>query len=259
MLYRFGCRCAKSIVRTAVLTIAIAGGLTTASARADALLPNAAAPAAANDAPPAIARFVPVARAAWPASPCAGREQIQVLTVQQLRQLVGDTGLNAPGAAADPQTCTVIFPSDQLHDDDPMDLCAEVVHEFGHLALGDEYFAKTNPSDPAHSPNRRSVMYFDGGEEPFAPCSEAVGRNELAQDAGFAVIDESSIPLDPTSTDCRAVSRSAAICIDRTGIRARVTVVGSRWEFRQLRRQPRARTTKTAPRRVGAGRRHRGR
>jgi hypothetical protein len=35
---------------------------------------------------------------------------------------------------------------------DPVGYCNVIVHENGHLVLGSEYFAATNPADPAHAP-----------------------------------------------------------------------------------------------------------
>lgn len=38
------------------------------------------------------------------------------------------------------------------------DYCLIELHEWGHLVLGDVYFAASNPLDPAHSPNPHSLM-----------------------------------------------------------------------------------------------------
>jgi hypothetical protein len=37
-------------------------------------------------------------------------------------------------------------------------LCVTMVHEHGHLILGPDYFAQSNPDDPAHSPDPNNVM-----------------------------------------------------------------------------------------------------
>ena len=79
-----------------------------------------------------LAQFLPIARAAWPGSPCAGREQVR---------LSGDTALRAvapaiagPGEAldgmAEPMTCQVWLSSAM----DARTFCTVLVHEFGHLA-----------------------------------------------------------------------------------------------------------------------------
>lgn len=48
-------------------------------------------------------------------------------------------------------------------------LCETLVHEYGHLVLGPNYFAAVNPADPAHSPDPHSIM---AATEPthFPPC-----------------------------------------------------------------------------------------
>jgi hypothetical protein len=79
-----------------------------------------------------LARFLPIARAAWPDSPCAGRELVH---------LAGDTALRAEapfiagaheglnGMAA-PETCEVWLSSAMS----AQTFCTVLVHEFGHLA-----------------------------------------------------------------------------------------------------------------------------
>jgi hypothetical protein len=92
---------------------------------------HASAQAPAGDAA-RLAQFLPIARAAWPGSPCAGREQVR---------LSGDTALRAvapaiagPGEAldgmAEPMTCQVWLSSAM----DARTFCTVLVHEFGHLA-----------------------------------------------------------------------------------------------------------------------------
>lgn len=55
--------------------------------------------------------------------------------------------------------------------------CATTVHEYGHLVLGPTYFAATNPSNPAHSPDPNNIMYSGGiipppqCQPPAAPAS----------------------------------------------------------------------------------------
>ena len=88
--------------------------------------------------PARLAQYLPIARAAWPGSPCAGREQVH---------LGGDVALRAaapavagPGEAlngmATPQTCEVWLSARM----DARTFCAVLVHEFGHLA-GREHVA----------------------------------------------------------------------------------------------------------------------
>jgi hypothetical protein len=79
-----------------------------------------------------LAQFLPIARAAWPGSPCAGREAVH---------LDGDAALRAqapaiagPGEAlngmAEPETCEVWLSSTMT----ARTFCTVLVHEFGHLA-----------------------------------------------------------------------------------------------------------------------------
>ncbi len=64
----------------------------------------------------------------------------------------------APGS---PQDCTVVFNVNSGVDWEgwPDYFCRTYVHEFGHLVLGADYFASSNPSNPGHSPDPNSVMY----------------------------------------------------------------------------------------------------
>ncbi len=68
-------------------------------------------------------------------------------------------------ANANPATCTITFSTTQ--DWEPAFLCLVYVHEFGHLVLGVNYFATTNPEDPAHSPDHNSVMFGGIRTSPF--------------------------------------------------------------------------------------------
>jgi hypothetical protein len=105
-----------------------------------------------------LAQFLPIARAAWPGSPCAGRETVH---------LAGDTALRAqapaiagPGEAlngmAEPQTCEVWLSSTMTE----RTFCTVLVHELGHLA-GREHTA--TPGDVMNG----------AGDLDYAPCDEA--------------------------------------------------------------------------------------
>lgn len=39
------------------------------------------------------------------------------------------------------------------------ELCRVLAHEWGHNVLGEDYFAASNPDDPAHSPDMGNLMY----------------------------------------------------------------------------------------------------
>jgi Matrixin len=89
-----------------------------------------------------LQQFLPIARAAWPGSPCAGRENVH---------LAGDPALRAqapaiagPGESlngmAEPDSCEVWLASGMT----ARTFCAVLVHELGHLA-GREH--TTTPGD----------------------------------------------------------------------------------------------------------------
>jgi hypothetical protein len=128
-----------------VTTLIAACALATAPASAQAPAGDAAR----------LAQFLPIARAAWPGSPCAGREQVH---------RSGDTALRAaapaiagPGEAlngmAEPQSCQVWLSSAM----EARTFCTVLVHEFGHLA-GREHTAR--PGDVMNG----------AGDLDHAPC-----------------------------------------------------------------------------------------
>jgi hypothetical protein len=86
-----------------------------------------------DDDPGRLAAFLPMARAAWPGSPCAGREVIHLTGDAALRAqapaLTGHAGDVLDGMAA-PQTCEVWLASGMT----ASTFCAVLVHELGHLA-----------------------------------------------------------------------------------------------------------------------------
>jgi hypothetical protein len=77
-------------------------------------------------------RFLPIARAAWPGSPCAGREDVHVAGDAALRALT--PAVAGPGESlngmAEPDTCEVWLASGMS----TRTFCAVLVHELGHLA-----------------------------------------------------------------------------------------------------------------------------
>jgi hypothetical protein len=86
-----------------------------------------------DDDPGRLAAFLPLARAAWPGSPCAGREVVHLAGDAALRahslELTGHTGDVLNGMAA-PETCEIWLTSDMT----ARTFCTVLVHEFGHLA-----------------------------------------------------------------------------------------------------------------------------
>jgi hypothetical protein len=138
---------------------------------AGALAPPAHPQAAASAADAArLARFLPIARAAWPGSPCAGREVVHVAGDDALRAQA--SALAGPGEALDgmaaPETCDVWLASG-LADDT---FCTVLVHELGHLA------------GRGHTTAPGDVMNGDGDID-YRPCDEATAPStaEMVQAA----------------------------------------------------------------------------
>lgn len=93
------------------------------------------APALAQAPPSDTARlqqFLPIARAAWPGSPCAGRESVHVggdLALRTQAPAIAGPGESLNGMAR-PATCEVWLASGMT----ARTFCAVLVHELGHLA-----------------------------------------------------------------------------------------------------------------------------
>src|SRR6185312_12576684 len=103
-----------------ILTLIAACGTTTAAAFAQAPATDSAR----------LARFLPIARAAWPGSPCAGRENVHLggdLALRAAAPAVAGPG-ESLNAMAEPQTCEVWLASELS----ARTFCTVLVHEFGH-------------------------------------------------------------------------------------------------------------------------------
>jgi hypothetical protein len=105
-----------------------------------------------------LQRFLPIARAAWPGSPCAGREQVHLSGDGALRAQA--PALAGPGEAlngmAGPATCEVWLASTMS----ARTFCTVLVHELGHLA------------GRGHTTIPGDVMNGDGDID-YAPCDRA--------------------------------------------------------------------------------------
>jgi hypothetical protein len=177
-----------------------------------ALVVIGAAPAAAHWAPPPLtpegrlAYFLPVARAAWPNSPCAGRETVHLhANIDTMDYSSYGYGSYDPAAYALIDSCTV-----EISDRAPADAinwCSELVHEFGHLALG-----------PDHSDDPASIM-FGGHLNVWEPCVIAASPPRPAPTAKNYVREMlpapatswrvTCTPMHDAHPRCRATRRSA--------------------------------------------------
>jgi hypothetical protein len=107
-----------------------------------------------------LAQFLPLARAAWPGSPCAGREAIHLhadgALAAEAPVLTGNFHDALDGMAA-PSTCEVWVSSGLSAGK----FCTVLVHELGHLA------------GRPHADTPGDVMNGNGDID-FEPCDEAV-------------------------------------------------------------------------------------
>ena len=94
-----------------------------------------ASPALAEAPPSDTARlqqFLPIARAAWPSSPCAGRESVHLggdLALRAQAPAIAGPGESLNGMA-EPDTCEVWLATGMT----ARTFCTVLVHELGHLA-----------------------------------------------------------------------------------------------------------------------------
>jgi matrixin len=134
------------------LTLIAACGVSTAHATAQ----------PANDSA-RLTRFLPIARAAWPGSPCAGREVVHLTGDDVLRAAA--PAVAGPGEAlngmAEPQTCEVWLASAMSS----RTFCTVLVHELGHLAGRD------------HTATPGDIMN-GAGDIDWAPCDRATDSPE---------------------------------------------------------------------------------
>jgi hypothetical protein len=110
-----------------------------------------------------LQRFLPIARAAWPGSPCAGRENVHLSSDAALRAQA--PALAGPGeeldGMAEPDTCEVWLAGDLT----ARTFCTVLVHELGHLA-GREHTA--TPGDVMNGAGDLDWPACDAATEPSA-------------------------------------------------------------------------------------------
>jgi hypothetical protein len=163
-------------------------------------------PARAGTAPPAddagrLARFLPIARAAWPDSPCAEREVVHLASDVELRTeapAIAGPGEALNGMAA-PATCE-IWLATGLSD---YTFCTVLVHELGHLA------------GHAHTTISGDVMN-GSGDIAYAPCESraAPSPTDTLKDELRSVLPA---PRATWKIDCRRKRGDERRCIARRG------------------------------------------
>lgn len=112
-------------------------------------------------------RFLPTAQAAWPASPCAGREVVH-LDADARVDVFDQQDHYASGGRGDAATCQIWM----RHIDYPVWFCEGLVHEAGHLA-GYSHTGEPGPQAPA-GPLAAIMDVRQGSLLPFEPCVEAL-------------------------------------------------------------------------------------
>jgi hypothetical protein len=157
-----------------------------------------------------LAMFLPIARAAWPASPCAGRETVHLQSDTLLRAeaplVTGDANSMLDGMAA-PERCEVWMAGDLT----ALTFCSVLVHEFGHLA-GRE-----------HADTPGDVMNGEGDVD-WDPCERAVtppATVRMMQELRSVL----PAPRGGWQISCGAKRGAERRCVARRGARVRRYIV----------------------------------
>jgi hypothetical protein len=149
--------------KVAAVSLVVTLGVLGASATVSASVPTAAQLSWARS----------KAVAYWHAQPPCGRERVLLIPLP----------LTTSGQA-DPGTCSIEINTHLNLRGYPLELCAIYVHEYGHLILGYNYFAASNPSDPAHSSDPDNIMYGAGDETPLQQERQDIGAGCLKPHRG---------------------------------------------------------------------------
>jgi hypothetical protein len=133
--------------------------------------------AQARIAPPEqrLATYERIADAYWHHAPlnCPLRARIVPAA-----SLPSGTVAEATAGSCDMRVSAPYFPARDRHpySTNADSACYMVVHEWGHMVLGPNYFATTNPADPAHSADPSNVMYASGENANVPACVTTISR-----------------------------------------------------------------------------------
>lgn len=120
-----------------------------------------------------LALYLPIARAAWPDSPCTGREKVYLNS----QDAITEWGEDAQGMA-DPSTCEVwMSPGVER---DPQTFCSNLVHEAGHLA-GYEHTGEDGLQAPA-GPQSRIMASTGGLWYSWPACTAAIVPRHMREE-----------------------------------------------------------------------------
>jgi hypothetical protein len=157
-----------------------------------------------------LALYLPIARAAWPGSPCGGRETVHVGADAQLAAeaplVTGDARSVLDGMAA-PESCEVWMAGDLT----ALTFCNVLVHELGHLA-GHEH-----TDIPGDAMNGEGLIDWEACERAANPPE----RVRMLQELRSAL----PAPRSAWKISCGARRGNDHRCVARRGRRVRQYVV----------------------------------
>jgi hypothetical protein len=153
-----------------------------------------------------LSRFVPLARAAWPGSPCSGREIVHVAADAALAaeapRLTGRDGDVLEGMAA-PAACQVWLAGGLS----ALEFCTVLVHEFGHLA------GRDHTDTPGDVMNGAGDIAHEPCDRDLAPPRRVLLDNELR-----AMLPP---PRGAWRIACGVRRATERRCVARRGVRVR--------------------------------------
>ena len=144
-----------------------------------------------------LGAVLPIARAAWPASPCTGRE-----TVDFVDNIATSEGAEPALGAALADRCAIALHPVLLEPGQEYLLCVIVTHEFGHLAG----YNAGDLDGGRHTSARLDVMYRYA--DWYIPCEAARGgppplAPPASTPATETTIDRTPLPVTSSHSRCR--------------------------------------------------------